>query len=416
MALKSGLKLRKRNAMMLLLIIMALLVVGVWYTYKRYYALSVEQHRITVFIHGTFFTSLSAVSIKSVLQDELDESSWYVRMMRSVRKETMLLQDQVISEEGLFEVSPEQIKACHNCDLSQDDKKFGASFIVDAYDRVARTVNQYGDFNRYYSFGWSGLLSHKKRIDAARTLYNQLIQLIQNYEKKFGVKPEITLVAHSHGGNVAKLLVQIERELDKNLRIKHLVMYGTPIQSETAELVDNEVIETCISCYSDGDNVQGNDIFSSRDRTSKKKLSEIVSLVAFNSSEKRRVDVRLIYNDNPAQIGHMNMWFMGRAEKLFESLDPLPLMVLTPLIIQEIDRCRDVNDIDLHFTEARGLLTAHICPYGQRDIKCWSDNLFHVCLPASLYARTNWNPGDKNRSVMFNLRNYTALKKAWFGE
>lgn len=400
---------------MLLLIAVALLGLGAWFGYKRYYRVQ-ERHAITVFIHGTFFSSLSAVSIKSVLQDELDENSWYVKMMRTIRQETMLLQDQVIGEEGLFQVSPEKIKACRNCDLADQDKKFGAAFVIDAYDRVARAVNRYGDYNQYYSFGWSGLLSHKKRVEAARTLYNQLIELLDQYEKEYGVKPEITLIAHSHGGNVAKLLVQVEKELDKDLRIKHLVMYGTPMQSETADLVDNEVIETCISCYSDGDNVQGNDMFSSRDRSSKKRLSDIVSMSAVNSDNKRRVDVRLIYNDNPATIGHMNMWFMGRSEKLFHSLDPLPLMVLTPLIIQEIDRCKGLNDIDMHFTEARGLLTAHICEHNTQDIKCWSDNLFHTCLPAALYARTNWTPGDKNRSVMFNYRNYTALKKAWFGE
>jgi hypothetical protein len=408
-------KRRNQISMMILLILLFLVGIVFWLGYKRYYRIP-EHHTITVFIHGTFFSSLSAMSIKSVLQDELDEDSWYVKMMRTVRNETMLLQDQVIGEEGLFQISSEKIKAARNCDLSDHDKMFGAAFIIDAYDRVARAVDQYGDYNHYYSFGWSGLLSHKKRVEAAQILYRQLIDLRDQYKKEYGYLPEITLVAHSHGGNVAKLLAQVEQEQNNKLRIKHLVMYGTPMQSETASLVHNNVIETCILCYSDGDNVQGNDVFSSKDRSSKKRISDLVSMSAVNSDDQRRVDVRLIFNENPTIIGHMNMWFMGRAEKLSHSLDPLPLMVLTPLIIQEVDKCGDINDIDMHFTEAPGLLTAHICPYNTQEIKCWSNNIFHTCLPSALYARSNWNPGDKNRSVMFNYRNYAALKKAWFGE
>ncbi len=407
----------KRNRVYMLAFIALLAMVGIslWYAYRRYRQ-PTERHSITIFIHGTFFTSLSAVSLKSVLNDELDDSSWYVQMMRSIRNETMLLQDQVINEEGLFEVSPEKVKSCHNCDLDPEDKKFGSAFLVDAYDRVSKVVNHHADHNKYYSFGWSGLLSHKKRIDAARVLYRQLIELQTQYEAKYGVKPELTLVAHSHGGNVAKLLAHIEREECKHLSIKYLVMYGTPIQIETVSLVNSDVIETMISCYSDGDNVQGNDVFSSKERFSKKRLADLVNISSIHSPKKQRYDVRLVLNDQPNVIGHMNMWFMGRAEKVFQSLDPLPLMVLTPLIIQEVQRCLSLHDIDLHLTEAQGLFTAHICEHGKTDIKCWSDNIYHSIVPAALYARINWDPADKNRGVMFNSRNWEAIKKAWYGQ
>ncbi len=406
----------KGKPVVIALIIVALLLgVGAWYGYRRYQRTH-ERHAITVFIHGTFFSSLSAVSIKSVLQDELDESSWYVQMAKTVRKETMLLQDQVIGDEGLFEVSPEKVKGCHNCDLPEEDKKFGAAFIVDAYDRIVRAVGRYGDYNHYYAFGWSGLLSHKKRLEASQLLYDQLCDLIEQYKQHYGATPEITLVAHSHGGNVAKLLAQVEKDRNCHLKIKYLVMYGTPIQSETASMIESDIIGTCISCYSDGDSVQGSDMFSSKDRSSKKKLSDLVNMSALNAPNKRRCDVRLIFNNDPSRIGHMNMWYMGRAQKVFSCLDPLPLMVLTPLIIQEVEQAQDLADIDLHFTEARGVLTAHVCEHSSHDILCWSDNLYHACVPAALYARINWNPGDKSRNLMFNYRNYAAIKKAWFGE
>ncbi len=125
-------------------------------------------------------------------------------------------------------------------------------------------------------FAWSGQLSGEARVQGAEALY----ELLMSYP----VDEEITLIGHSHGGNVINLASQMlqdptkvklslgQRILDKLFRtlpaeirkatflgigtkIKAAYYLGTPVMDKPY-LPNMDVIDRLYSCYSKGDRVQ----------------------------------------------------------------------------------------------------------------------------------------------------------------
>ena len=93
---------------------------------------------------------------------------------------------------------------------------------VKSDSKIYRRLEQLGPNTLIQSFQWSGNNSHNARLKAANKLSKKITDTASKYPDA-----KQHLIAHSHGGNVAKLLVQVEKEQDKDLRIKHLVMYDT---------------------------------------------------------------------------------------------------------------------------------------------------------------------------------------------
>lgn len=112
------------------------------------------------------------------------------------------------------------------------------------------------DYNSLYLFGWSGRLSTHERYWAATILYEKLTALAESYQQKFGVFPEIRLVTHSHGGNVALNLARIHKMRKAPLSITTLVLLACPVQHETKELVHSHFFEKIYAFYSSLDMVQ----------------------------------------------------------------------------------------------------------------------------------------------------------------
>lgn len=54
-----------------------------------------------------------------------------------------------------------------------------------------------------YLFGWSGEFTPEGRAAAGALLYKELGELVHAYETNYGSCPPITIITHSHGGNVA---------------------------------------------------------------------------------------------------------------------------------------------------------------------------------------------------------------------
>eukprot|EP01087_Luapelamoeba_hula_P017499 TRINITY_DN5521_c0_g1_i1.p1 TRINITY_DN5521_c0_g1~~TRINITY_DN5521_c0_g1_i1.p1 ORF type:complete len:362 (+),score=104.99 TRINITY_DN5521_c0_g1_i1:48-1133(+) len=63
-----------------------------------------------------------------------------------------------------------------------------------------------------YFFGWSGTLSEAARLQAGEELYEALVQLIEKYNN-LPEKPRVklTIMTHSHGGNVVLSMVRWDR-------------------------------------------------------------------------------------------------------------------------------------------------------------------------------------------------------------
>lgn len=112
-------------------------------------------------------------------------------------------------------------------------------------------------FNRqhYYLFGWSGKLSFSERKKAAQDLYEHLKNLSTEYQTRYGVKPKIRLITHSHGGNVALNLASVSSSND-DISIEELVLLGCPIQHETAHKAQHPMFKKIYSFFSTLDTLQ----------------------------------------------------------------------------------------------------------------------------------------------------------------
>lgn len=125
------------------------------------------------------------------------------------------------------------------------------------YARMARSIHKYAPdmfpLEAFYLFAWSGILSHAARVSAANDLHTSLNELAC----KIGNRLEITLITHSHGGNVALNLAPIVD--DRCYAIKALVLLAAPVQNWTEKYVDSDLFQEVYSLYSKWDLIQVGD-------------------------------------------------------------------------------------------------------------------------------------------------------------
>ena len=99
----------------------------------------------------------------------------------------------------------------------------------------------------FYLYGWSGKLSFDERKNEAEKLYQALKKLTG----------KITLIGHSHGGNVIFNLAKIvEKHNDKDFKINKLILLATPVQEVYVNFANSPVFEEIISLYSTADSIQ----------------------------------------------------------------------------------------------------------------------------------------------------------------
>lgn len=110
----------------------------------------------------------------------------------------------------------------------------------------------------FYGFEWSGGISNQDRITAAHALYTALRALVAQHRTRWNSYPVIRIISHSHGGNVALNMVNIqekERPVDP-LSIESLIMLACPVQNNTMHLTQNTMFQAIYSLYSSLDMVQ----------------------------------------------------------------------------------------------------------------------------------------------------------------
>jgi hypothetical protein len=107
-------------------------------------------------------------------------------------------------------------------------------------------------FEHFYQFGWSGELSVAARERAAKELSEELSALVGKYRDKYGKDPYLTVITHSHGGNVALNL----DKFNKDYIINRLVILACPVQKETKDLIKSGLFQEIYSLYSTFDSIQ----------------------------------------------------------------------------------------------------------------------------------------------------------------
>ncbi len=123
---------------------------------------------------------------------------------------------------------------------------------------IAQCLGKYKDefpIKHFYSFGWSGELNPQARKKAAQELYAGLKQLMLRYVVQYAAVPEVTIITHSHGGNVALNLATII-DAESPITIERLILLACPVQQETASYIDSNIFKSIFAIHSHADAIQ----------------------------------------------------------------------------------------------------------------------------------------------------------------
>lgn len=130
--------------------------------------------------------------------------------------------------------------------LSQAPKNYCYRRFLES---IARYGKNYFPKEHCYLFGWSGTLSHEARVQAAQELHKALVKLHEKYQQY-----ELTLISHSHGGNVVLNLAGLDYK--KPYHIDRLILIACPVQEVTKNFVYDPLFKEIYAPYSKWDSFQ----------------------------------------------------------------------------------------------------------------------------------------------------------------
>lgn len=109
------------------------------------------------------------------------------------------------------------------------------------------------DPEHIYLFGWSGGFTPEARTSAGLHLYQELKNITNKYIERYGVCAPITIVSHSHGGNVA---LESVAAYDNSVTIEKLILLACPVQEKTKPYTTSPLFKHIYSIHSDKDYFQ----------------------------------------------------------------------------------------------------------------------------------------------------------------
>lgn len=305
--LKYLMLMNKKNYLMAIamLIFTATTSFFIFKTFKPKKINELPKDNITIFTHGSFGSFIGLMNLFQVMKDNVS-GTIYKKTINRMRKDPKFYSSQPIMQKGLIKIQP-------SYDLSvTSSERFAAYPILKAYEELNNQIYPTENKNHYYTFGWSGLISQKRRRKEAIRFYNSLCEELDNSFNQ----PKLRILAHSHGGNLALNLAAVnkvinnlnnlelllesaktedekealflmykeiislpsksdakknigQKKLDyipekKDLKIDELLIFGCPIQVETEAFVLSDFFKKIYHIYSDDDIIQSMDGFSTK--------------------------------------------------------------------------------------------------------------------------------------------------------
>jgi hypothetical protein len=386
---------------------------------------------VTVFIHGTVGSTLNIFNPWRLATEEANTRHWSVRTVKKYRNQSIMQYDQILGQEGFYEFcTDEKIK---NDGQESDaimrrttyqistEPWHAATHVIPAYCACARYAEASADIEKYIIFGWSGLLHARARQDAGFILYDELCNYVEKLKSEYEVEPKITLVTHSHGGNVALWLAAAEEKFKRGLSIDFLCMYGAPMHKEMGQYIESPVFKTMVLFHSQGDGIQLRDYFSTKSKKSYQCMSDVANCKACVQQNPgcKRYDVCCVVNGNFKRVTHTNMWMVGRSTPVLDCMDPLPLFVLTPLLISSFEHGALPTFCEAHFVcNSDGFSIKFYDPHTSKLVYEPYKNNDSLTLLLQDWAKKmqkEWQlPDDRGRHPLFNRKNYKAFKNMLF--
>ncbi len=307
-----------------------------------------KQCRVIVFVHGVLKPKLALRNVLKVVRDRLDNTE-YKHTLSIIRNDEAFFLHHAMQEPGLRPIT-----------IKDADKKNGAHALAALYDDISFANKSDTPERRYYTFGWSGLLSKKVRRSDAEPLYEELLAEIERLQRD-GYKVSVRVIAYSHGGNVVLNLAAIARERSLGRRplvIDELILLGMPVRRETDHLANDRMFKKIYHFYSNSDRIQNMDFLTLKQFFSKRtfnsrstftvpeKITQVRLRISRymetqneqNRSHSRRPRRKKVCSSSP---GHTELWFFGWTPSWYREnfpLYPLPVVAFASHFIDCIDR------------------------------------------------------------------------------
>lgn len=258
------------------------------------------------------------------------------------------------SDPFLFENQPIQMTGLH--EIIEGRSSHGSLLFMKLY----KQLHDHHDHVRFFTFGWSGLVSSDIRYQEAAHFYHELRSALLLYFEEHGSFPKIGLIGYSHGGNVCLNLAAVRARSypEDTFHIDSLMLLGTPIQKETDHLIMHDIFVQIYNIYSHGDRIQTLDCFSFKRFFSKRRFKKCRRYTL--PAKLKQVEVRLKHHHTDdhwvdRSPGHIELWFFGWPEhkdSLYRThfpFHPLPFSLFLPEITHIMDECAKTDMIlELH--------------------------------------------------------------------
>lgn len=323
---------------------------------------------MNVFVHGIMSVQPHLPgNLSNFMHDEV-ENTVYSSTVELMRNNPHFYCNQAMQGHGLQEIFLDRI-----------EPGYASGALANIHELIYKELKlRTPTDNRYYTYGWSGLLSDKARKREAVEFYRSLAQESKRIQA-LGKTPRIRLISYSHGGNFCLNLAYAkpaEKEM-ATLVVDELILMGVPIQKETDYLSNDPLFKRIYNIYSRGDRIQKLDFFSfdrffssrtfrNRDgfQVPKNKVVQIQLRITRNNQfqKSKKLNVAQFDLSNSAILsgkhklfrdsspGHAELWFFGWTPQNYReqfALTPLPAVAVLPIIL---DAVRNFDDQELFDT------------------------------------------------------------------
>lgn len=348
--------------------------------------------RAFIYIHGTLIASTFALNPFKRYQQSTVDHSLYDYTLTTLRMHPLYYEDHLMGPLGLTPINLEAVRAYSNHQFTPINHWLGIIPVISTIE----SLNIHQESYAHYSFGWSGALSWVHRQQAGFALYFDLLELQQANPKM-----PLTLICHSHGGNVAAYLALAEAQFKGGLQIDSLIMFGTPIQYETVNFFANKIFKLVVNCYSMGDRIQGKDAISVPSKKSYKQINKVLKVAPPNCI----VEAAMVVNNNKQAIGHREMFALkkyyipanplvhGPHHHFFRIIDPMPICVFGPTLeelVNSIVLKPGLHQTVLHFVSSPMTVSLQLDFPTRCGIS--SRNVYPYLTAAQRTARLYWEP------------------------
>ena len=321
-----------------------------------------EETWITIIVHGAIglAANLSGHTINLIKKDCI-EGSTYEKNVSSIRENRYLFALSPTGKLGMHKVAPHAmyVDAAH--------------IFSELYTDIAHKY-QCAEKNTFYTYGWSGLISKKRRIQEAREFYCSLRDLIKHHTKN-GKAPKVRIIGYSYAPIMFLNFAELRKEEFKNdtFMIEQTIFIGTPINKTLESSLCCPLFKKIYLIYSRGDKIQRFDIFSGNQMMShryfKKSFPNLTQIEFKVTAHLKKLPGKTLPSNMRRCItqspGHVELWSFGWTNNYYRKnlyMYPLSGAVFIPYLIYAASQVNsDHVCIDLQPEQEVARVHSYLC-------------------------------------------------------